>query len=215
MNTPLSPEYEPQERRADAAVLLLGAFAAPLGALAVVVAAAGGGPRAVAAAAIYGLGLVASFGFSAAYNLARAPALRERLRRLDRAAIYPMIAGTYTPFALLGLGGGSGGWLLAAVWAIALCGAVLAWLRPRRLERLHIGLYLALGWIGLVVLDDLLAALAPATLWLLGAGGLLYTAGVAVHLQRALPYHNALWHLMVLAGAACHWVAVWGVVGGW
>lgn len=206
------PDYGAGERRADAAVHLLGTCAAALGAVLLLVAAADAGGRAVAAAAVYGLGLVASFGFSAAYNLARAPAARERLRRLDRGAIYPMIAGTYTPFALVGLGGASGGWLLGAVWAIALAGAALAWGRPRRLERVHIGLYLALGWIGLVVLDDLLAALAPAILWLLLAGGLLYTAGVGIHLLRALPYHNALWHLMVLAGAACHWVAVWGVV---
>lgn len=206
------PDYGPRERRADAAVHLLGTLAAPLGAVVLLAVAADTGARAVAAAAVYSLGLVASFGFSAAYNLARAPGPRERLRRLDRAAIYPMIAGTYTPFALVGLGGASGGWLLGAVWAIAAGGAALAWCRPRRLERVHIGLYLALGWIGLVVLDDLLAALAPATLWLLLAGGVLYTAGVGVHLLRALPYHNALWHLMVVAGATCHWLAVLAVV---
>ena len=112
-------------------------------------------------------------------------------------AIYLLIAGTYTPFALVALGDRAGLGLLGTVWMVALAGSALAWLRPRQFERTGIVLYLALGWIGLPLLDRLIAA-----------GGMLYTAGVGFHLWHRLPGHNAVWHGFVLAAAACHYFAV-------
>lgn len=207
------PDYTRKERRYDGIIHWLGvgaAFvAAPALSLAVVPA---GDARAIAAAAIYGAALVAMLGASAAYNLAVHPARKERLRRYDHAAIFLMIAGTYTPFALIGIGGGGGHGLLALVWLVAAFGIWLKLFYPRRFDRGSVLLYLALGWAGLAKLDVLLAALPPATLALLGAGGVLYTIGVAFHLCKRLPYHNAVWHALVLAAAGCHYVAVFDLL---
>tara|TARA_R110001606_G_scaffold384537_1_gene547514 strand:- start:152 stop:658 length:507 start_codon:yes stop_codon:yes gene_type:complete len=162
----------------------------------------------LAAAIVYGAGLLVSIGASAAYHLIAERRAREIARRCDRMAIYLLIAGTYTPFALVALGDRAGLGLLGTVWMVALAGSVLAWLRPRQFERTGIVLYLALGWIGLPLLDRLIAAVPAATVWLLAAGGMLYTAGVGFHLWHRLPGHNAVWHGFVLAAAACHYFAV-------
>ncbi len=205
-------ESSNRERRADGAIHRIGIAAALLGA-AVLLAQTTETARALVAAAVYGAGLVAMIGCSAAYNIATAPARIALLRRCDRAAIYAMIAGSYTPFALVGMGP-AGLWLLVPVWAIALSGMALAWFRPGRFERFALGLYLAMGWCGLPALLARAVALPAPSLWLLGAGGAFYTVGVGFHLARRLPYHNAIWHGFVLAGAACHYVAVFDTLAG-
>lgn len=201
------------ERRADAVVHGAGVMAAVVGVVALTRAAVAGGDGAVmAAAAVYGAGLLAMLGMSAAYNTARRPAWKEALRRCDHAAIYVMIAGTYTPFAVIGVGGATGGALLAVVWALALVGVAAKVLRPRRFERSSLVMYLALGWIGLPAVGLLIAALPLSALVLILAGGVLYTAGVVFHVWEALAYQNAVWHAFVLAAAACHYAAVFVVV---
>lgn len=167
-----------------------------------------GGALVISAAVAYGGGLLATFGLSAAYNLVRTPDLKEAIRPFDHAAIYVMIAGTYTPFALVGLGGETGFALLAVVWAVAIVGVLLKLLWPRRFEPASIALYVALGWIGLLVIGPLFARLTESVLVLLGLGGGLYTAGVLFHLWDRLRYQNAIWHCFVLAAASCHYVAV-------
>lgn len=157
---------------------------------------------------LYGVGLLAMLGYSALYNLAGPGPRKARLRRLDHAAIFLMIAGTYTPVALLGVGGGGGWALFSAVWLGALGGAALKLSAPARFERAAILAYLLLGWAGLAALEALLTRLAPTDVALLLVGGLLYSLGVPVHLAARLPYHNALWHCLVVAAAACHYVVV-------
>ncbi|TCH98531.1 hemolysin III family protein [Roseococcus sp. SYP-B2431] len=157
---------------------------------------------------LYALGLVAMLGCSAAYNLAAEGRGKRLLRRLDHAAIFVMIAGTYSPVALLGLGGGWGWSVAAFVWAGALAGAGLKLFAPGRFERAAIAAYLLLGWAGIVAIVPLAAALPGLDLALLGAGGLLYSLGVIVHVSRRMPYQNAIWHGFVLAAAACHFVVV-------
>jgi hemolysin III len=144
---------------------------------------------------------------SAAYNLARPGRRKEMLRRLDHAAIFVMIAGTYTPFAVKGLAPG-GGASLWAVWAAATAGALVKLAFPRRFERLGLLLYLGLGWAILVMAGPLWSSFPRGTLLLLGIGGLLYTAGTGFHLLESVAYHNAVWHALVLAAAACHFAAV-------
>ncbi|GAA0575426.1 hemolysin III family protein [Craurococcus roseus] len=158
----------------------------------------------------YAAGLVAMLGCSALYNLTPAGARRKALyRRCDRAAIFAMIAGTYTPFAGMAVGGAAGGALLAGVWTAAAAGAAHALLgRPGRRERLAVLLYLLLGWCGVVLIVPLADALSTGALALLVAGGVLYTAGTAFHLADRLPFHNAAWHAFVLGAAACHFAAV-------
>lgn len=205
----LFPVYTGPERTADAVIHTLGVILALTGAgLLLGFTIAHGDAVAIAAAVIYAAALVAVQSASAAYTHARRPRLKERLRRLDHAAIYLLIAGTYTPFAAVAIGGWPGIGLLAAVWTVAAVGAALKLFWMRRFERASIALYLALGWIGLPALGTLIASLSTATLILLGIGGLLYTAGVGIHLWERLPFQNALWHALVLAAAGCHYTAV-------
>lgn len=204
----LFPDYSRRERQVDAAVHILG-VAGALGAVAAlfVVLPAGDGP-ANWGAAVYGFGLVTCFGASAAYNLCWPGALKERLRRLDHAAIFLLIAGTYTPFVLVAMPGTTGTVLLAAIWTLAVGGLAFKLLRPRRWEGLGVALYLLLGWCALPFVGTFVAHLPFVALLLLLTGGLLYTAGVGFHLWRALPHHNGLWHAFVLAAAGCHYAAV-------
>ncbi|CCG08653.1 PAQR family membrane homeostasis protein TrhA [Pararhodospirillum photometricum] len=162
----------------------------------------------VVAASIYALGLMATFGFSAAYNISMSPRWKDLLRRFDHAAIYLMIAGTYTPLAMISVGGVVGYALLSVVWTIALIGLVLKLSWPDRFERLSLVLYLALGWLGLAAAGSIIAALPVAALVLLLIGGLMYTTGVIFHLWTRLSFHKAIWHGFVLTAAVCHYAAV-------
>ena len=201
--------YSPSERRADRLVHLAGLLVAPAAVVGLLVAAVRTGDRpATLGVAVYGAGLLVMLGCSALYNLSRDSPRREWLRRLDHAAIYVMIAGTYTPFTLLWLPPGLGSAFCAAVWSVAAVGIVLKLAFPRRFERLAVALYLALGWSILVVIEPMMAALAPPAGALLVAGGILYSVGVAFHLWRRLPYQNAIWHSFVLVAAGCHFAAV-------
>ena len=157
---------------------------------------------------IYGFGLLAMIGASALYHAATSPRRRERLRRLDHAAIFLMIAGTYTPFALVGMGGPWGVGIAAFVWLAAVAGMALKLLSPHRLEGVSTLLYLALGWVILVAPGPLLAGVPLPAIALLALGGALYMAGIIFHLWRRLPYHNAVWHGFVLSAAGCHWLAI-------
>jgi len=167
-----------------------------------------GDPRVIVASAIYATGLIASFGCSAAYNMTLAPGWRAWLRRFDHAAIYLMIAGTYTPLSLICIGGTLGHGLLALVWSVALVGVILKLGWPHRFERLSLVLYLSLGWIGLIVIGRIIAVLPVPALILLLIGGIFYSLGVVFHLWSRLPFQNAIWHGFVLTAAGFHYAAV-------
>jgi hemolysin III len=184
------------------------AFAAAAAPAAVIAAAQAGGAGRIAAAAVYAATLVAVLGFSAAYNMLAHTAWAEALRRLDHAAIYLKIAGSYTPFAVVPLAHGAGPALLAGVWSAAALGCLNKLAAPRRFERVSPLLYLALGWAFVLVLDEARGVMAAASLALVAAGGGLYTVGVGFHLWRSLPFQNAIWHGFVLSGAACIFAAV-------
>ena len=164
------------------------------------------------AVVIYALGLVAMLGASAVYNMWPVGPLKWRLRRLDHATIYVMIAATYTPFVAV-IGSSRLAWgLLVAMWLIAALGAAIKLLLPGRYDRLSIALYLAMGWSGIMAYQPVVAGLPSGSLWLLAVGGLLYTVGVVFHVMERLPFQNAIWHGFVLAAAACHYGAVCGSV---
>lgn len=167
-----------------------------------------GRPLEISAVLIYAGGLLAMLGCSAAYNMARNSRWRGWLRRFDHAAIFAMIAGTYTPFTLLRLDAAWASGLMTTVWSVAGIGILGKLVKPAWIERLSIPLYLALGWIVLVAIEPLRAALGPVTLALLAAGGALYTIGVLFHVWERLPFQNAVWHSFVLAAAGTHYAAV-------
>jgi hemolysin III len=147
-------------------------------------------------------------GCSAAYNLASNTSRREFLRQLDHAAIFLMIAGTYTPFTTCRLHGVWAIGMTTAVWTGAVTGAVMKLICPRRFEQVSTVAYLALGWIILVGMRPLLSSVDLQTAVLIGAGGVLYSIGTGFHLWRALPFHHVIWHGFVLVAASCHYAAI-------
>jgi hemolysin III len=173
----------------------------------------GRGVADLVSAGIYSLGLMAMLGCSAAYNIARRSRHRDLLRRFDHAAIFVMIAGTYTPFTTLALHGNWAVFMTALVWLIAAVGVGLKLVLPyRRFEGLSVAIYLAFGWIVLIAIGPLTQSLSLTIMLLVVAGGVVYTAGVIFHAWERLPFQNAIWHGFVLAAAAIHFVAVCGVV---
>lgn len=203
------------ERRADAAVHLLGLAATAAGTILLLTTIRPDPTRPVTlSAALYLLGLIATFTASAAYNMAPEGRAKPILRRLDHAAIFLMIAGTYTPVALLGLGGPWGTALCLAVWAGALPGIALKLLAPGRYERTAFAAYLVLGWIGVVALIPLVRALPVWQSTMICVGGLLYSAGTLFHVAQNSRYNVAIWHVFVLAAAACHYAVVLQLTAG-
>jgi hemolysin III len=200
------PTYTVAERRVDAAIHVAGVSAASIATLWLLWRAAGvsAGPS----LAIYGLCLVAMLTASALYNMTPVSRLKELMRRADHAAIYLMIAGTYTPFAVERLAGAAGIAIGVSVWLAAILGIVLSLFYARRFEAFKVTLYLAMGWMILAAIVPLYHAVMPVVLWLLLAGGIIYSLGSAVYLLRRLPFHNALWHAMVLMAAGLHFTAM-------
>jgi len=176
------------------------------------------GPRAAVAAAVYGLSLFAQFAVSALYHRPSwGTRARLVMRRLDHAAIFMLIAGTYTPFCLLLPGGGRG--LLAGVWTAALAGMVLSVAWPLAPKWLMAALTVGLGWVIVPILPSLHAAIGTGGLWLLGGGGLAYTIGAVTYATRwpdpsprVFGYHE-VFHALVILAAVLHFVAVRGAVG--
>ncbi|HKM70007.1 MAG TPA: hemolysin III family protein [Stellaceae bacterium] len=157
---------------------------------------------------LYSVCLLTMLGCSAAYNLATNARRPEFLRRLDHAAIFLMIAGTYTPFTTCRLHGVWAIGMTAAVWTGALTGAVIKLLCPRRIERVSVAAYLGLGWIILVGTRPMVGSIDVWTAGLIGVGGVLYSIGVGFHLWQTLPFQKAIWHGLVLMAAGCHYAAV-------
>ncbi len=162
----------------------------------------------VVGVSIYGTTLVSLYTASTMYHAVRHPPAKRVLRILDHAAIYLLIAGTYTPFTLVNLRGAWGWTLFGLVWALALFGIIWKVVRVERHEVVSTMLYVAMGWLVVIAVRPLSRAIPIGGLaWLL-AGGLAYTLGVAFFGASRLRFNHAVWHLFVLAGSTCHYVAV-------
>ena len=168
----------------------------------------GAGPWRAVGGVVFGASALLLFTTSVLYHSATSTRLKPRLRLLDHAAIYVLIAGTYTPLALGVLGGAWGWTLFGLVWGMALAGIAAKLTLGFRFPLASTLLYLAMGWIGVVAARPLLASLTTTELTWIVAGGVAYTAGVPFYLWKNRPYAHAVWHLFVLAGVACHFVAV-------
>ncbi|MEM7547529.1 MAG: hemolysin III family protein [Pseudomonadota bacterium] len=208
-NEPDTRTYSGHEIAADAVVHALGVgFALIAGPILIGLVAAEHKFGEITAISIYVASLIAMFSFSAIYNLVPLPAAREWFRRLDHSTIYLKIAGAYTPFAAISLGGKVGLVLLASVWGAAIIGIFLKIVFPRRYELFSLCLYLAMGWAAIIVAGDIAENVEVMTLMLMVTSGILYTLGVVFHVWRALPFQNAIWHVFVLVATAVMYSAI-------
>lgn len=166
-------------------------------------------PEVFPALLVYVATLVVVLGVSLAFNLWPDSPVKHYLARLDQAAIFLFIAGSYTPFLAVMGGTSAGIVMMSLVWGASLVGVALKLIVPQRFGRVAILLYLAIGWSGVLVFQSLGQTLPASTLWLLLAGGVTYSAGIVFHLWEKLKFQNALWHVFVVAGASLH---LWAVI---
>ena len=157
---------------------------------------------------IYGATLILLYTASTLYHSISHEKAKQILQRLDHAAIFLLIAGTYTPFTLVNLRGNWGWTLFGLVWCIALVGIALELFVQKRNKRLSISLYLGLGWLVLIAIKPMLTSVEAGGLLLLLAGGLCYSLGVIFYVWKKLTYHHAIWHLFVLIGSVLHFFSV-------
>ena len=167
-----------------------------------------GGTERIAGASVFGVAMVLLYLTSTLYHALRGNRAKQVFRLFDHAAIYVMIAGTYTPFTL-GVLRGTWGWsLFGVVWGLALGGIVLTAAGGVRFPKLRTSLYLAMGWLILAAVKPLWLRMPSEGLILLAAGGIAYTVGVLFYAAKRVRYGHFVWHLFVIAGTACHFIAV-------
>jgi hemolysin III len=162
----------------------------------------------IAGCTVFGVTLVLLYSASTFYHALRAPRFRRILKILDHTAIYLLIAGTYTPFTLVNLRGFWGWMLFSLVWGLSVFGILWKFFHAERFQVISTLIYLAMGWLVLIAIKPVTLALPlSGILWLI-AGGFFYTAGVPFFALKRLPYNHAIWHVFVLAGSTCHYLAV-------
>lgn len=202
-------EYSAGEEIASSAIHGIGIVLSIVGlAILCTVAVHRGAARHVASVCIYGATLILLYSASTLYHSIRHAGAKPVLRLFDHAAIFLLIAGTYTPITLISLHGPWGWSLFAIVWALALAGIALE-LRRVRSRTLMAALYVGMGWVGLIAIKPLVASLPSGGLWLVFGGGAAYTLGVPFYLWKRLPFNHALWHAFVLLGSVLQFFAVW------
>jgi hemolysin III len=167
-------------------------------------------PSAVTGATIFGVTLILLYASSTVYHALPLSKGKRFFRVLDHSAIYLLIAGTYTPFALGPLRGPWGWTLLAIIWTLALIGIGSKVVVGFRLPHFSTGLYLVMGWLIVVAVKPLVENIPRAGLFWIAAGGLAYTGGVAFYAMKRVRYSHMIWHLFVAAGSVCHFIAVLG-----
>lgn len=183
--------------------------------LLVVFASLHGSARHVVGTTLFGACLVVLYAMSTLYHAFRGPRVKKVFHILDHSAIFLLIAGTYTPFCLGPLWGAWGWSLFGLIWGLATLGVTFKAVFGPRLPALSTSVYLAMGWIVLIAILPLWRHLPAGGLFWLFLGGASYSVGVAFYIWHRLPFHHAVWHLFVLAGSACHVVAVMAYVIPW
>lgn len=174
----------------------------------IVIAAIKGSAWHVVSFSIYGSTLVLLYLSSTLYHSFTKEKIKNLFARFDHAAIFLLIAGTYTPFLLTALRGPLGWTLFGVIWAVAIAGVVIRSIYLTRFRKLMVGLYLGMGWMIIVAIVPLIKNLPGISLWFLLIGGLSYSIGVIFYVWRNLKYGHGIWHLFVLAGSIMHFFAV-------
>lgn len=177
-------------------------------ALLVVFSVLNGSPLHVASCSIFGGTILIMYTFSTLYHAFPPGPVKSLLRTFDHISIYLLIAGTYTPFLLIGLGGTAGWIYLSIVWGLTLLGLVFKLFYTHRFAKLSLALYLSMGWLAIFFIRPLLAQLSLQTILWMGAGGLAYTLGVFFYTRKKMRFAHAVWHLFVLTGTVFHFLAI-------
>ena len=205
--------YHPVEERINIGSHALGLLLSIAGFVALVSRALAVGDRLqLLSVSVYAASMVALYAASTAYHSSRKPLLRVRLRTVDHASIYLLIAGTYTPFALVTLQGPVGWTIFGITWGMGLTGIVLKLFYTGRYRLLSTAMYVFMGWLIVFFIQPLLAALPPAGLGWLLAGGIAYTLGAVLYSIHRIPYSHACFHVLVVVGSMCHFWAVYRYV---
>jgi hemolysin III len=200
--------YPKDEELANTLTHGLGALASLFASVLLVKTAIPMGGLAIAAYSVFGAALILLFSASALYHGSTRPEVREKLRYLDHSSIYVLIAGTYTAYCLTVLRGPLGWAIFAAVWILALGGIALKLFFLGRFRILSTVGYVVMGWIIMLAFGTLKARLSPESLWLLVGGGVAYTVGSIFYAAKRMPWSHPIFHVFVLAGAACHVISV-------
>lgn len=168
---------------------------------------------AITSYALYGGSMILLFLASTLYHAVPHPRAKIWLKKFDHCAIYLLIAGTYTPFLLVGLDSPLARGLMVVIWGLALLGILFKLTIAHRFKVLSLVTYLAMGWLSLVVIYQLATRLSPGGVTLLAVGGLIYSLGVIFYVCKRIPYNHAIWHGFVLGGSVCHFLAIYLYVG--
>ncbi|EJL86618.1 hemolysin [Pantoea sp. RIT-PI-b] len=164
---------------------------------------------AITSYSLYGGSIILLYLASTLYHAIPHQKAKYWLKKFDHCAIYVLIAGTYTPFLLVGLNSPLAQGLMAVIWGLALMGILFKIAFAHRFEALSLVTYLGMGWLSLVVIYQLAIKLSPGGIWLLAAGGVVYSLGVIFYVSRRIPYSHAIWHGFVLGGSVLHFCAIY------
>ncbi|MNH98335.1 hemolysin-III related [compost metagenome] len=206
-------EYSVREERANAISHGVGILLSVLGLLLLVIHATTDGDMwHVISFSIYGASLIILYSCSTLLHSLHNRKIKDVFEIMDHAAIYVLIAGTYTPYLLVTLRGPVGWTMLGIIWGLAVLGIVLKFFYVKRFVMLSTLCYIGMGWMIVFAFKPLYASLAFGGIAWLVAGGLLYTFGSIFYVWRRIPYHHAIWHVFVLAGSICHFISINGYV---
>ncbi|MCL1126338.1 PAQR family membrane homeostasis protein TrhA [Shewanella surugensis] len=158
---------------------------------------------------LYCVSIILLFLCSTLYHNATSQYWKRQFKIADHCAIYILIAGTYTPLMLISLAGTKADLILLVIWLVALGGVFFKTLFTGRFKVLSVCLYLGMGWLSMIIINDLIAGMSPLGFDLFIAGGLFYTLGVIFYVVKAIPFNHAIWHLFVLAGASSHFLCIY------
>jgi len=167
------------------------------------------GALAIISYSLYGGSIILLFLASTLYHSIPGERAKFWLKKLDHSAIYLLIAGTYTPFLLVGLKSPLAHWLMVVIWVLALTGVLFKLVFAHRFEALSLVTYMLMGWLSVIVLYQMVMTLPAGSVWLLAAGGIIYSLGVIFYVAKRIPYNHAIWHGFVLGGSLCHFLAIY------
>ena len=210
MSAEATSRFDLADEKFNAGSHLMGAVLALLGTVVLVTSAVRlGDPWRIGSFVVYGAALIGQYVTSFLYHSASGPA-KPRLRNLDHCAIYLLIAGTYSPFTLVTLRGHWGWPLFVAIWVLAILGIVQEILLPKRSRVLSLVIYLLMGWLAILAIVPLVSLLTYRCFAWVAAGGLLYTGGIVFYIagKKGMRHGHGVWHVFVLGGSACHYLAV-------